>query len=265
MARSNKKRIGIVSEVAGRYDQHFSNRQRKLVESIKFDDNIDIVFENAPILSASDNAGLAYAGGDAKTVSVSIDGERFELTNIGAKTIISPVQLVGGLNVAMDLTDNEGCELNNGSLPNSPAAFVVGSGGYDYVAECTVTIADVSGTDDCIFGMRKAESHQAAVDNYDEMAGLNVISGAVKAETILNGGGTSTSATLATVADGGSVTLRVVVRNAGVVEFYVDGTHASSVVYSFDDAEVIVPFFSFLHATTSPGAITLSSWKAGKY
>lgn len=265
MSRSNKKRVGIISEAAGTYPQKpYSTRQRKLMESIELNDNIDIAFENAPIVSGSDALGAAYAGGDAKTVSMIIDGKPFEQTNIGAKTIISPLQTATGLNVALDQVDNEGCEINNGILSNSPAAYVVGSGGYDYVAECTVNIADVSGSDDCAFGMRKAEAHQAALDDYDEMAVLNVISGSVKAETILNDGTTSTSAALATVADGVDVTLRLVVKQSGVVEFYVDGVKGD-VNFTFDSGEVIVPFFQFLHATTSPGNIILSSWKAGKY
>jgi hypothetical protein len=265
MSRSNKKRLGIISEAAGTYPQKpYSTRQKKLIESIKFDDNIDVAFESAPIVSAVDVAGAAYAGGDAKTVPMWIDGEFFQQTNIGIKTILSPLQTATGLNVALDQVDNEGCEINNGILSNSPAAYVVGAG-YDYVAECTVNIADVSGSDDCIFGVRKAEAHQAALDDYDEMAGLNVISGSVKAETILNGGATSTSSALATVADGVDVTLRVVVRNSGKCEFSVDGTLASSVSFTFDSGEVIVPFFQFLHATTSPGDVILSAWKAGRY
>ena len=46
-------------------------------------------------------------------------------------------------------------------------------------------IADVSDTDDCAFGFRKVEAYQANIDDYDEMAALNVISGDIKIETIL--------------------------------------------------------------------------------
>jgi len=264
MSRSNKVKFGIVTDAPTTYEQKHSKSFRKLAESIRLDDNVDIIFESHPIVSHSDILGAAYAGGDAKTVPMTIDGVYFEQTNIGAKTILNPVLRAGGLGVEMDEADNEGIELNNGVTTRNPSAYTVGTDTFDFVCEATVTIADVSGTDDCAFGIRKVEAHQAGLDDYDEMAVLNVISGAVKAETILNGGTTSTSASLATVADGGSVTLKLIVRQNGSTEFYVDGTQ-QSVNFTFDSGEVIIPFFQFVHATTSPGDITLSAWKAGKH
>jgi hypothetical protein len=123
----------------------------------------------------------------------------------------------------MDQTDNDGVEITNGITARSRAAVAVGTSPAVY-AKAKLKIGDVSGTDDLAFGFRKAEAYQANVDDYDEMACLNVISGNVVEETILNNAATSSTDTTLDWADGGEHTLEVYVSAAGVVTFKVDGT-----------------------------------------
>ena len=127
-----------------------------------------------------------------------------------------------------------------------------------------LNIADVSGTDDCAVGFRKAEAYQANIDNYDEMAALNVISGAIKIETILNDAATTTTDTTDTVADGTDVTLEVRVDENGAVTYKIDNADPTvTAAFSFDDGEVVVPFLYFLHASDVAGAVNLISWECG--
>jgi hypothetical protein len=255
-------RLGIVSDAASARHNRHSTAEKKLAETIRKNKNIEVDFSEAPLVgSFRVDTGAAYAGASTTAHAMICDGEAFELSALGTQTILSPAWTSDGLNLALDQTDNDGCELNNGINSASKAAWVVGD--QRIVAECTVSVADVSGTDDCAFGLRKAEARQANIDDYDEMAVLNVISGSIKAETILNGGATSTSAELATLADAGSVNLKLIVNMDGSVEFYIDDVQ-KSVAFSFDDGEVVVPFLFMLNSSDHAGNVIVSEWNVGK-
>ena len=102
------------------------------------------------------------------------------------------------------------------------------------------------------------------MDDYDEMAGLNVISGDIKIETILNDGATTTTDTTDNVADNGTLTGKVLVSAAGVVTYTIGGSApTSTAAFTFDDAEVVIPFAYFLEDTDIAGAVELSLWEVG--
>lgn len=254
-------RLGIVTDAAPARAPRHSSAEKKLAETIINDKTINVSMREAPIIGVTDKDGAVYAGGDTKILPMLIENQPFEMSCIGAKTALYPLWSTSGIDLGLDQTNNEGCELTNGIGSASKSAWVVGQ--HDIMAQATISIADVSGTDDCAFGWRKAEAYQAAIDNYDEMACLNIISGSIKAETILNNAATSTSGTLASLADAGSVTLKVVVKKNGKCEFFIDGTQ-QNVNFSFDVGEVVVPFFYMLHDTDLAGAVNISSWKVGK-
>lgn len=175
----------------------------------------------------------------------------------GTQTLLGPLlDVASGLDVSQDQTDNDGVEHLFGAAlgASNPFRHVIGTDPDKYI-KLTFTIADVSGTDDCAVGFRKVEAFQANLDDYDEMACLNVISGDIKRETILNNAATTTVDTTLNWADGESHTLQVVIKGTQVL-FYVDGALASSgAAFNFDSGEVVVPFFFFLQATTSPGKV----------
>ena len=150
-----------------------------------------------------------------------------------------------------------------GITSRSKAAFTVGTDPAFY-AKMKFTITDVSDTDDCLFGFRKAEAYQANVDDYDEMAAFNVNAGAIYLSTILNGGGTTDTDTTETWADTIQHTLEVLVSKAGVVTYKLDDAPPTVVAaFTFDDAEVVVPFFHFLHAAASTAGIVLDEIEVG--
>jgi len=183
---------------------------------------------------------------------------------MGTQTITIPQSNALGLDIAHDLTDNDGMEYTNGiTATAAKRVFTVGTDPSIFF-RVNFSIADVSGTDDCAVGFRKAEAFQANIDDYDEMACLNVISGNITIETILNGGDTGVTDTTDNWGDGETHTLEVRVTKAGVVTYLIDDNAPTvTAAFTFDATEVIVPFFYFLHATTSPGAIILKEWEWG--
>lgn len=221
-------------------------------------------FKTRPTFHDQDGDGSPTgATGDENIIKT--DRNTFEYHILGAgQTILFPSWDTNGLDVALDLVADEGCEVCPGITARSRAAYTVGTD--EFYAKCQFSIADVSGTDDCAFGFRKMEAYQANVDDYDEAAYLNVISGDVYIETILNGGGTASTDTGEDWGDGEDYTLEVRVEKAGAVTFLIDGVVVSPAgwsQFSFDSGEVVVPFFYFLHDATSPGAIYLKLWQCG--
>jgi hypothetical protein len=215
------------------------------------------------LANASAGGGPLGTAGAINTLILA-NGNYFNYIPKGdGQTLTGPIWVNPGLNIACDLTDNDGLELNHGVGASSPFLFTVGTDPAFYV-RCRFTIADVSGTDDCAVGFRKQEANQAAIDSYDEMAVLNVISGNITIETILNNAATVSTDTTQDWADAATHALTVKVSSAGVVTYEVDDAAPTvTAAFSFDNAEVVMPFFYFLHATTAPGAITLLEWECG--
>jgi len=208
-------------------------------------------------------AGGAASGTATHTNVMATSDNVFEYNIKGTQTITAPSLAATGLDVAMDNTDNDGVEITQGITAKSRAAFKVGTSGAFY-AKCKFSLADVSGTDDCAFGFRKAEAYQANIDDYDEMACLNVISGDIKIETILNNGETTTTDTTDNWADAATHTLEVYVSAAGVVTYKIDGAAPTvTAAFTFDNNEVVVPFFFFLHASDVCDTAILQEWEVG--
>ncbi len=226
-----------------------------------------LIFEefNTPPVAQKRNGGAA--GGTTGDENILIFPENiFEYHILGAgQTITVPTYNAAGLDISLDQADDEGCEITNGiNGANLRAAFTVGTDPAFY-AKCKFSIADVSGTDDCAFGFRKAEAYQANIDDYDEMFCLNVIGGNITREAILNGAATDSDDTDDDWADGETHTLEVYVSADGVCTCKIDGADPSTApsAFTFDDGEVVVPFFYFLHDSDVAGAVVLKEWEVG--
>ena len=232
------------------------------VASILADD-----FACDPICAAPLGAGAATGTGGDENICMTAKGN-YRYHMLGTQTIVGFSPNALGMKIDLDQTADDGVELVPfGITSNSPAAFTVGSDAAFY-ARCRLYITDVSGTDDLAFGFRKLEAFQANIDDYDEMAAINLISGDIKIETILNGGATSTTDTTDNVADLAIIDLYVEVSNAGVVTFKhgLNGGLAAPTVtasFTFDSAEVVVPFLYFLHATDVASGVYISKWEVG--
>lgn len=188
----------------------------------------------------------------------------FQYHILGTQTRIIPEVASTGLDISLDQTENDGVEVTNGiTAADAKRVFTVGTDPA-FFFRVKFSIADVSGTDDCAMGFRKAEAFQANIDDYDEMAALNVISGDIYIETILNDAATSSTDTTDNWADAATHTLEVRVNAAGVVTFLIDGAAPSTTAtFTFDDTEVVVPFFYFLHDANLCDTLILQEWEWG--
>ena len=242
----------------------------------KLDSNLDVVskdrktyhFGAPPVVIDADST--AADGADTNIIEHQYkDGLQLSLSNTGTQTIVIPAANAAGMDYGYDQTNDEGVQwvmsqnTHKGTLDgDSIDRFTVGSDAF--YAELTLTVGDVSGTDDCAFGFRKVEAFNAAIDGYDEMAALNLISGNVKSETILNNAATSTSAALKAVADATSVKLGVFVAQNGKVTLEIDGVAATDPSFTFDNGEVVTPFFYLLNASDLADTVVLEKLTVGR-
>ena len=192
----------------------------------------------------------------------------FEYVTKGTQTITAPVianvaEGVSSLNNEMDQTDNDGVEICAGILSSNPNAYKVASVPA-FFFRARVSLATVANTDDCAFGLRLAEAYQANIDDYNDMAVLNVISGDIKIETILNGAATVTTDTTNNFTDGQTKDLRVSVDSAGAVTYQIDGQPPIvTAAYSFRSGIYVVPFHFFLHSASAAVGIRILEWECG--
>ena len=215
-------------------------------------------------------ASLAGIGGAAAGATGSENVLKFSNNEtlyhhvLGTQTILIPAITADGLNIGQDQTDDDGCEISTCPVTGSGGIqFVVGTDPAFYFA-CTISVPDVSATDDLAIGFRKAETYQAGVDGYDEMAAFNIISGDIKTETILNNATTVTTDTTDNWTDGQSKTLKVLVSASGAVTYQVDGSApTTTAAFTFDDGEVVIPFVYMLNTSDLVGALTSTAWDVG--
>lgn len=186
----------------------------------------------------------------------------------GTQTILAPVVVsvsegVSALNIGMDQTDNDGVELCAGILNSNLMAFEIGSAAA-FFFRVRFSIQDVSGTDDCAIGFRLAEAYQANIDDYTDMAVLNVISGNIDIETILNGAATVTTDTTDNWADGETHQLEVFVSSTGVVTYTIDNVAPTvTAAYTFTTGLYVVPFIFFLNSADLAGAVNILEYECG--
>jgi len=229
----------------------------------KADDNYVHEFFNVnPVCVAKVGAGAAVGTTGAENLCM-LNDSIFEYHMLGSgQTIVAPVLAAAGLDISLDAGDNEGTEMCLGISAGNKGVFTVG--GPAFYTKMTFTIADVSITDDCVFGFRKVEAYQAAVDDYDEMAALNVVSGNILYQNIINNGTTTVTDTTNNWADTGKHEIAVYVSAAGVTTFTIDG--AAPLVlsaFSFDATEVVVPFFYYIHASAAAIGLVLNEFECG--
>lgn len=203
------------------------------------------------------------AGGTAgdENLMITPEGQK-EYHILGTQTITAPSLVsvsegVSALNINMDQTDNDGVEICAGIMNSNRNAFKVGTDAAFYY-KVRFSIADVSGTDDCAVGFRKVEAYQANIDDYADMAVLNVISGDIKIETIVGGAATTTTDTTDNWADGETHTLAVFVDGDGAVTYQIDEADpTTTAAFSFTADLFVVPFIYLLNSTDVAGEVNV--------
>jgi len=215
-----------------------------------------VIFTENPITTGV--GGGASVGTDNAVNVFRVNDETFEIQNNGTQTLLGPVLSADGLVISLDLTDDEGANIDQGITALCKSAVTVGE--VAAALRIKFKVADVSGLDGCYLGWRKLAARNDDVTAYTDFAVIGPISGAITTMTDLNGSGSEViTDTSDAWTDGEVHTLEVRVSAAGVVSYSIDGvapTVAPAVDFTFDDGDVIIPFWQHIHATTTPGAIT---------
>jgi hypothetical protein len=206
-----------------------------------------------PRLFLADNTGFASGADAVEHVALLPNGLPLHYTPIAAAAVLGPIADAAGLFLNLDLTDDDGVNYVPGGLLGAWRTVVERTAGLNppdgVFIRLRGVLQDVSGTDDFAVGFRKAEAPQAAIDDYDELAAVNVISGNVFRESILNNAATVSVDSGYDWADGEEHEFLAVLYGNGKVKLYFDGREIQTAPeYQFDDAEVVVPFIYFIEA-----------------
>lgn len=213
-------------------------------------------FATQPVVIDYEHPAAQAVDGSAGDLTIHQYADGLHLSFIAevAQAIHKPAASTSGMDYAYDQTNNDGIEWRMSAVETKGREgvdrFTVGKQAFE--AELTFSVGDVSGTDDCAFGFAKVEAlgSALAIDDRDESAALNVISGDIKIETILNGGTTSVTDTTDNWADGETHALKVKVAKDGAVTYQIDGAAPSTTAtFSFDIGEVVTPTFYQLQAS----------------
>lgn len=226
------------------------------------------LFESQPVCTDVSSTAAKLIDGTAGEAALHLypNGMQLIVYPIVAQDIDKPAASSTGMDYSYDQTNNDGIEavamLYGSKGVEGKTKFTVGNAAF--YAKLKFSIEDVSGTDDCAFGFCKVEAHAAAIDDKDEMACLNVISGNITIETILNGAATTSTDTTDDWGDTETHTLEVYVAIDGAVTYKIDGVApTTTAAFSFDAAEVVMPFFYLLQASDLAGAVVFQDLEFG--
>lgn len=181
---------------------------------------------------------------------------------------IPPAMVATGLDIQGDQVDNDGFNFYSNNFLATGRPLVIGDDPAFYF-KLIMEIALADGTDECHVGFRRAEAPNATIDNYLDMAALCIEAATSPAllhiETILNGGGTTTTDTTDTLADATEVEFTILVSAAGVVTYLIDGAAPSATAaFTFDDGDPVIPFLDYLQANAAQtGAFVIKHWEVG--
>ncbi len=225
-------------------------------------------FSCSPVLS--NDAGAAAVVTSGETNHMWTGKQMVKIYNGAQQDLIAPVLELAGLEVSLDLTNNDTVEYVFGGANFTQAdaprlcgqVFLTGTDAF--FAKLRFKQADVSGEDVCAFGLRGVEAFGVLAD-YNDYACLNNVSGTIKMETGIADTDTSTSTTM-TVADGDTRTFAVFIDKSCNVRYEVDGkapTTAQAAVLT--SGIYMVPFFKILHDATTPGKIHFIEYECGLF
>jgi len=198
-------------------------------------------------------------------------GNTLAVHAIGTQTLLAPALNAAGLDVSGDQNNNDGWAMRGRSVASLGALnkdyFTVGTSPA-FFFKVKFSIADVSGFDDLRCGFAKVEAHNADPDALDELATMAVMAGDIKTQTIINGATTVatdlTAPSSGDWADGATHTFKIMVSAAGVVTYELDDTAPTgAVAYTFDNGEVVTPYWFHRHDSDVGGAIIWQTFEFG--
>lgn len=176
---------------------------------------------------------------------------------------IGPDMDAGGLDIAGDLTDNDGVELLSGMYGASGRPMVPGvDPAFKFCA--TVDVTDISGSDTFYVGWRDVTAPNATFASYNSYAVVGHNVGDTITLTEDDGGGTTTTdlndADLTD--DSGFVKYCALVSDLGVFSPTINGaTPSNAASYTFDSGQQIIPIIHYLHGSDVADEIVLTEWE----
>ena len=187
-----------------------------------------------------------------------------------ASALIVPVKVAGvGVDIPLDAVSNDTMEiLVADSINSTGPCYTIGTDAA-FRLDVKLKLDDVSGYDVCAVGFRKQGASVFDLTDtagwktaYTDMAALNSTSGDVYIYHSLNGTDAEVDTTN-NFADGATHTFSVLVSAAGVVTYLIDGAApTTTLAQTFDDGDVVIPFFFGIGAATGD-PVTLVSWFSG--
>jgi len=276
-----KNVVGIETDNPGNYNTKHNNREKKLMETIRENTNLEDTFTSPIVISAANlkDGSPDFLLLDSTLAALDIlsfsTGEAQYTCNVQSVngTVINtfPAQRATGLELVV--TDGAadgvlGWEISPGGFfANSKHGHTVGSllkgADKDVFVEVAMTCTTATSIEEFVVGFRSAATPIAEFDDYLDFAALRIdTSQNVQMESILNNAGADTTDTTVNLADATQITLRIEVTNAGNARFLVNGTeytHDTAMVF---DADTIIPFVHLITSTGDPVCI-LNSFKCG--
>ena len=232
-------------------------------------------FKDLPIAMQVD--GTAAQGADnTDNIYLFPDGLSMYVNPEATQTLLVPAVNASGLDFGFDQTENDGIEW---ALANETTGGVIGKSkftaqGPAFFASLKFSMANASGTDLFGFGLRKVEAFAAdsvftGYDTYGAI-GWNEQAASPNIDLFAEVNGSNADATDSTVdfADADTKTFKVLVSDAGVITYDIDGTSytgASNAAHrTFDDGDAVTPFFSILQAATAQsGTVIFQEMEVG--
>lgn len=196
-------------------------------------------------------------------------------TNIAEQTLICPVHVATGLNIAGDQTASDGFELTFQEPGQTDARFIftIGSEPVGFFIDALITVADVSGAAELLIGFRKNATVEAARATYTDYALIGLVQADIKIATDLNDAGETLTDTTMNASDTVQFRLRVEVDVDGNVIYKVANTAALvasglidptvSAEYTFDDGDTVVPCIRILQHSDLTGTAVINKLEIG--
>lgn len=185
----------------------------------------------------------------------------------GAGQTLDIDMVTAGLDLTGDQADNEGFELVGGILGASGRPMVPGVDPAFYFC-ASITITDVSDTDDLHVGWRTVEIPNATYANFDSKASIGIVASAATAAIQIttedDAGGVTTTDTTDTWADAASKRLCVYVGSDRAVTYTINNVApTATAAFSFDTGEPVIPHVWWIHAGAADCVPVLTEWTVG--
>jgi len=179
-------------------------------------------------------------------------------TYIGTGTQLAPLFTAGKLQVSLDEVASDGVEYNPGitqlgATCYGPMVLVRGAAAPHFVRG-KFTIATVANISYLALGYREEAAVAPVLDNYQELAAINLALGDVKTETISNNGATVTTDTLVNVGNATEFELKVVLDQFKA-RFFIDGVEKGSKFTFHSSALRLIPFVHIFQKAAGAGSV----------